>query len=65
MAHNEKTWWYEYDQTTGKSELVHITRGASQLDSILAAARLGSVNIAPLPVTERVRNGIKAVFSRK
>jgi hypothetical protein len=62
---NEKTWWYEYDQTTGKSELVHITRGASQLDSILAAARLGSVNIAPLPVTERVRNGIKAAFGRK
>jgi hypothetical protein len=62
---NEKTWWYEYDQTAGKSELVHITRGASQLDSILAAARLGTVNIAPLPVTERVRNGIKAAFSRK
>jgi hypothetical protein len=62
---NEKTWWYEYDQFTGKSELVHITRGASQLDSILATARLGSVNAAPLPVTERVRNGIKVVFTRK
>jgi hypothetical protein len=58
---NDKTWWYEYDQFTGKSQLVHITGGAPQLDSILHVARVSSVNAAPLPVTERIRNHIKSV----
>jgi hypothetical protein len=61
---NEKTWWYEYDQFTGKSELVHITKGAPQLDSILTNARTKNVNAAPLPATERIRISLKTLMKR-
>ena len=61
---NEKTWWYEFDQFTGKSHLVHITGGASQLNSILRVARASNVNATPLPVTERIRNGMKSLVKK-
>lgn len=61
---NEKMWWYEYDQFTGQSTLVHITQGTQQIDSILNVARNSNVNAAPLPATERVRNSIKAMFKK-
>lgn len=57
-------WWYEYDQYTRKSALMRI-RDTLHFDSILTANRQGSVNIARLPVTERFRNSIKAMFGVK
>ncbi|TAE26767.1 MAG: hypothetical protein EAZ92_10360 [Candidatus Kapaibacterium sp.] len=62
---NDKLWWYEYDQFTGKSSLTHITHGAPQLDSILQFSRTTMINAAPLPATERVRNGMKTLLKRK
>ena len=61
---NGNVWWYEYDQYTQASRLVRL-RDSLHFDSIWAANRQGSVNIAVLPVTERFRNSIKIMFGKK
>ena len=61
---NGNVWWYEYDQYTQASRLVHL-RDSLHFDSIWTANRQGNVNTAVLPVTERFRNSIKTLFGRK
>ncbi len=61
---NGNVWWYEYDQFTRKAALMRV-RDTLHFDSILTSSRKGLVNASPLPVTERFRNSIKSILTKK